>query len=259
MKRITSLVAGLALASGSLASAAESVKTSGLQQALSQVPATELPAKSADIVKMAKTRDRGFITVGVVKSSIRMNPVSTTSVVGAIAQAVPDMASIAAGEAAEEQPAKAAEIAQAAAAAAPARAGKIVAAVCRAVPKQYREVAASVAQVAPGSGPEVLRAVASVFPELKGGIEHTLANTQNSTPSVLSVLDPPRDIVTAVTDNRPAALTPPIDSPVSTGSPIRRSPTFAAPAAPISDSSVLPDVSHPKLPPPRGGRNYAVP
>ena len=254
MKTIMSLAAGLALTSGSLTWAAESTRISGLQQALSQVPATELPAKAADFVKVAKTRDRGFITVSVVKSSIRINAVATTSVVGAIARVVPDMASIAASAAAEEQPGKAAEIAKAAAAAAPARAEKIVAAVCRAVPKQYQEVAISVAQAAPGSGPEVMRSVTSVCPELKSGIDHAHASTQGATPSVPSMLDLPRDSVTGAPANRPPTFAAPIGSPVPTGSPLSRSPTYAAPAPP----SGSPDISNPK-PPPHGGRNYAAP
>jgi hypothetical protein len=253
MKTLMRLVVGLALVGGPVTWADESTQ-SGIQQALSQSPAAELPAKAAEVVKSARTRDRGFITVNVVKACIRINPVCTTPVVGAIARAVPDMASISAGAAAEEQPSKATELAKAAAAGAPSRAGRIVAAVCRAVPKQYREVALGVAQVAPGSGPEVLRAVASVFPDLKGGIDHALANTQGATPSLSSVLDPPRETVTAVPDNRSPALAKSIGTPVAAGSPFSSSPTFAAPAAP----SGSPDDLNPKSPS-RGGRNYSAP
>ena len=93
--------------------------------------------------------------MNVVKGAVGINPAAAPAIVGAIARAVPDMASVAAGAAAAEQPKQASAIAKAAAAAAPSKAGKIVTAVCRAVPNEYRNIAVAVSQVVPASGKEI--------------------------------------------------------------------------------------------------------
>src|SRR5215471_16793009 len=71
---------------------------------LAKVPAAELPAKSAELVKEAKARDREAVTRGVVKSAVEINPAAAPLIVNAIAQSVPDMAALAAGLAAAQQP-----------------------------------------------------------------------------------------------------------------------------------------------------------
>src|SRR5712671_6672773 len=62
---------------------------------LSSVPAAELPAKAAQIIKDAKVRDREATTLNVVKVAVGMNPAAAPVIVGAIAREVPTMAPVA--------------------------------------------------------------------------------------------------------------------------------------------------------------------
>lgn len=204
-------------------------------QILRSVPAAELPAKSADLVKKAKVRDWGNTTVGVVQAGVKISPVNAPAIVGAIAKAVPDMASIAASTAALEQPKQAAAIARAAAAAAPSRAGKIVTAVVRAVPTENRAIAVAVAESVPGAGREVLSGVAAAQPALRP----LLASATAATPSeVGKVLD--------------QALKPTAAGPFPQG------PTIGAPYVPPSGTpnNVTPETS---VAVPPGGRDYTAP
>jgi hypothetical protein len=207
---------------------------------LAKVPAAELPAKSAGLIKDAKARDREVVTRDVVKSAVELNPAAAPLIVSAIAQVVPDMAALAAGVAAAEQPKQAAAIARAAAAVAPAKASKIVVAVCRAVPNDYRNIAVAVAQAVPGSGQEVLKAVAIVRPDLQPGIDRVLVSYGNNLPTVGAVLD--------------ANLTAGNGLPVS----LARGPAVGPPYIPLSGTptNVTPGGSG-DVPP--GGRDYAKP
>ncbi len=228
-----------------------------ITKSLSAVPAAELPLKCADLVKAAKSRDRGFTTVKVVKTALGLNPAAAPAVVAAIAKPFPDMASIAAGAAAEVQPAQAADIARAAAAAAPSKAGKIAATVARAVPHDYRQIGVAVAQGAPGSGQEVLRAIGSAFPELKNGIEAALLGYGANPPSVSAVLEsvkPAASATAALTANQ---LPSSPEAPVVPTAPAR-GPSLAPPyvTPPPTGTNVNPTTSGTV---PRGGRTYASP
>ena len=243
----------------SVCCAGDSSTDAALRQTLSQVPAAELPAKAAELVKAAKTRDRGFLTADIVTISLSINPVATPAIVAAISHSVPDMASIAAGTAAELQPKLAPDIAKAASAAAPSRAGKIVVAVCRAAPQQYEEIAAAAAQVAPGSSQEILRAVASLYPELKPGIDHALAGYSGAPPSVTAVLDSTKSSASPGTIPNPASpRSGPAGARVVAGS-------FGVRGSPIAPPYVAPSSTATNINPansvnvPRGGRNYAAP
>jgi hypothetical protein len=165
-------------------SAAEAVKINPYTGKLSSVAPAELPAKSAELVKAAKNRDREATTISVVKAALGLNPAAAAPIVGAIARTVPDMAAVAAGTAAAEQPKQASAIAKAAAAAAPGKAGKIVAAVCAAVPNDYRAIAIAVAEAVPTSGKEILKAVEAAVPALRPYIEKELATYGLSVPPV---------------------------------------------------------------------------
>jgi hypothetical protein len=186
-------IVGIALSAAFLVSfnsyGKDAPKANPFNDVLTAAPAVELPAKAADLVLHAKSRDRQAVTVNVVKGAVGINPAAAPAIVGAIAQAVPDMAAVAAGTAAAEQPKQASAIAKAAAAAAPSKAGKIVAAVCRAVPNEYRNIAVAVSQVVPGAGKEIINAVASVLPDLKPGLEKVLAGYGGNVPSVAVALD----------------------------------------------------------------------
>jgi hypothetical protein len=225
----------------SLATVGAFAKDSITQQ-LNSVPAAELPASAANLVKQAKARDWGKTTVEVVKSAVQINPAAAPAVVGAIARSVPEMAHVAAEIAATEQPKQAAAIAKAAAAAAPTKAGKIVTSVCRAVPSEYQSVAVAVSQAAPGSSREVLKAVASVNPDLKPSIEGALERQTSGTLPVANTLQ------TAAGQGRP---------PVASG-PLPKGPTIEPPFVPIPNTptTITPATSG-EVPP--GGRNYAKP
>jgi len=144
-------------------------------ETLAAVPTAELPAKAADLVAQAKSRDRQTVAVNVVKSAVGINPAAAPYIVGAVARALRDVAPLAAGTAATEQPKQASAIAKAAAAAAPSKAGKIVVAVCRAVPGEYRGVVATVFETVPGSGDDIVKAVTAALPELEASVEQILA------------------------------------------------------------------------------------
>jgi len=241
MKRIALVSLGLVWLGASLCPATDSPYKS----ILSQVPAAELPAKSAGLVKEAKARDREAVTRDVVKSAVEINPAAAPLIISAIAQTVPDMAAVAAGVAAAQQPKQAAAIARAAAAVAPAQASKIVIAVCRAVPNDYRNIAVAVAQGVPGSGQEVLKAVATVRPDLQPGIDRVLVSYGNYLPSVGAVLDANLSVGNQSSGN---------GLPTS----LARGPAIGPPFIPLSGTptNVTPATSG-NVPP--GGRDYAKP
>src|SRR5436305_217739 len=85
-------------------------KPNPFRNTLKQIPAAELPAKAAQLVKAAKMAEREATTIDVVKAAVEMNPAATPVIVGAIAKAVPEMAALAAGTAAAQQPKQAAAI-----------------------------------------------------------------------------------------------------------------------------------------------------
>ena len=180
-----------------------------LKKTLSSVPAAELPAQAAKLVKDAKPDAWEETTINVVKSSVGINPAAAPAIVGAIARAVGPMAPVAAGTAAKEQPKQACTIAKAAAAAAPSQAGPIVLAVCKAVPDDYRCVAIAVSQAAPGSREDILRAVANVRPELESEIEKALEGSGASGPSVATTLDKATATHSPYGRSRPPSHVPP--------------------------------------------------
>lgn len=219
------------------------------QESLARVSAAELPAKAASLVQATKARNRGFVTADVVKAAVAADPATAPAVVGAIARALPDMASIAAGTAAEQQPAQAAELTKAAAAAAPTRVGKIVVSVCRVAPKDYRAIALAASTAVPGSNKEILKAVAWLFPELKQGIEAALLGSGDTQPSVAAVLDQVQPALTAASAGAPG---------MASGTVGVRGPTVQPPYVSYSGSggSITPGNSGRV---PHGQRNYAQP
>ena len=65
-------------------------KVNPFNATLAAAPAAELPAKAADLVQRAKSRDRYTTTVNVVKAAVGINPAAAPAIVGAIARSVPD-------------------------------------------------------------------------------------------------------------------------------------------------------------------------
>lgn len=258
MKNLIALTLTVGVLTSAHANAAEAAKANPPQAALAIVPAPEMPAKAADLVRGARSRDRSATTIEVVKAALARNQAAVLSVVGAIAKAVPEMAPVAAGTAAEERPALAVDITRAAVSAAPTKAGKIVAAVCRVVPQNYRHIALGAAEVAPGASKEILRAVASVFPGLRSGIENALARSDNANPSVAAVLDSTRPAgAVGLAASTQVAGQATAFSPSVPGS-LPRGPSIAPPYIPVPAgvTNVNPSTSGPV---PRGDRNYAAP
>ena len=122
MKRLGTVVFGLCLAFALGASAKETTPNS-FKEALSHVPAVELPAKAAGLVAQAKLVDQESTTIAVVIAAVDRSPAAAPAIVGAIAKAVPGMAKTAAATAAALQPKLAHAIAKAATVAAPIMAG----------------------------------------------------------------------------------------------------------------------------------------
>jgi hypothetical protein len=157
-------------------------------ETLSRGPWAELPQRVVALVRHAKPQERQTTTIVAVKAALGLNPAAATAVVGAIARALPDLASLAAETAAADQPKQAPEIALAAAAGAHSAAADIVVGVCRSVPAQYESVALAVSSAAPKSGKEILKAITVVQPGLKQGIDSVVSGYGGRVPSVALVL-----------------------------------------------------------------------
>jgi hypothetical protein len=259
MKPIVSIALSVAFLAACNSFGKDAPKANPFNETLTAVPAAELPAKAADLVSHAKARDRHVSTVNVVKSAVGINPAAAPAIVGAIARAMPDMASVAAGTAAAEQPKQASAIAKAAAAAAPSQAGKIVVAVCRAVPNEYRNIALAVSQVAPNSGKEIVKAVGAALPDLKPGIEQVLAGNNGNVVSVANTLDQAVKVSSASTLSggvAPVSAATPATAATPLG--MARGPAVGPPYVPPSTTpiNVTPGGSG-NVPP--GGRDYARP
>lgn len=239
-KQLTGLVCAAVLCVGTSQLIAND--SSDVAKVLGTVPAPELPAQAAKLIKGAKARDRETVTISVVTSAVKANPAATPLVIGAIAKSTPEMASVAASTAAALQPEQAAAITKAAVSAAPSRAGKVVAAVCAAVPKQYRAVAVAAAEAAPTSGKDILKSVASTMPELKVHIEKELAGYGVEVPPVAMTLD--QALVSA--------------GPSVAGSPVYRGSDTGAPGAGGGGSPSGPPPGTIGAGPP-AGRNYSRP
>ncbi|MGA2852657.1 MAG: hypothetical protein ABSE90_00795 [Verrucomicrobiota bacterium] len=179
---------------------------------LSAVSPAELPAKSAELVSQADSKNCVETTINVVKAAVGLNPAAAATIVGTIAQSTPKMASVAAATAAALVPEQAIAIARAAAVAAPSEAGKIVEAVCRVVPSAYKDVANAVAGVVPGAGKAILAGVSAAIPSLQEPIAKVLAASNGGNPIVGPVLAPLPSILPATTTplSANAAPLPPI-------------------------------------------------
>ena len=150
---------GAACWSGDRLWANDTVKETAVAKALRSVPAAELPARAAQLVKEAKEAEQEFTTIAVVKASVKLKPASTLIVVGVICKTSPKVAPMAAATAAKLQPQWATAITKCAVAAAPSQAGKIVAAVCKEVPSESSNVVAVAVRIAPSSSHDILEAV----------------------------------------------------------------------------------------------------
>ena len=257
MKRIASITMGVVLLAAGYSFGKDAPKANPYNKVLAAVPATELPAKAAELVYQAKPAEREATTVQVVKGAVSLNPAAAAIIVGAVARAVPEMASVAAGAAAAEQPKQARAIAKAAAAAAPSQAARVVEAVCRVVPKQYQAVAVAVAQAVPGANKEIVKAVGVALPELRVSLERAVAGYGGNVVSVGDTLAQAARIAqssgpegTAAAATQPNTATRPM--------PLSRGPGVGPPYVTLSITPT--NVTSVNTEPvPEGGRNYAKP
>ncbi len=252
MKNLLSFGVGIWLAGAIAGQAAESARTAFFKENLSKVPAPEMAAKAAELVKSASKKERESTTIGVIKAALSLRPGLAVAVVGAIAHEAPDMAGLATATAITELPKQSAAITRAAVAAAPSKAGSVVVAACRAVPIQYRDIAVAAAQAAPGSGTEILEAVESAIPSLKPAIQRVLAGYNGGAPSVAVVLSQASASSTTTTTTTASPSAPAVYSPMARG------PAIGPPYIPLSGTptNTVPG-NFGEVPP--GGRNYAAP
>ena len=274
MKKTVSLALSVAFLVAPISFAKDAPKANPFTEVLATVPAAEMPAKAAEVVQHAKSRERAATTADVVRAALGINPAAAPAVVGAIASSVPSMASVAAGVAAAEQPKQAAAIAKAAAAAAPSQARKIVLAVCRANPNAYREIAIAVSQAVPSANKDILNAVAAAIPGLNPYLEQTLVGYGGNVPSVPTVLDqtvklaqtapvPGAASAASMSASRPAVAAgqPAVSSALATpapAAPFARGPAVGPPYIPLTTTPTnVTSGSSGQVP--TGGRNYAAP
>jgi hypothetical protein len=257
MKPIASILLSVVFLTVGNSFGKDAPRANSFNEVLAAVPTAEMPAKAADLVLHARSRERQATTVNVVKTAVGMNPAAAPAIVGTIARVVPDMASVAAGTAATLQPKQAAAIAKAAAAAAPSKAGKIVTAVCRAVPNDYRNIAVAVAQVVPDSGKEIVNAVAAALPGLKPSIDSILAGYGGNVVSVTDTLDRVSLGSLYSVPTAPTVPTLSANMPLQ-GASIARGPASGPPYHPltVTPTNVTPGTSGTV---PTNGRDYSAP
>jgi len=241
----------LILAASVSANADQTKSVSSSFATLSKATPVELPAKAAELVAKADVKQCRQTTIDVVKSAVALNPAAAPAIVGSIAQASPEMASVAAATAVSLVPDQAEQIARVAAAAAPAQAGQIVEAICGVVPKQFKTVAEAVAEVAPDQARQILTGVSTAIPAIQVPLDNILASyTVNKTPTVGAVLDqlPSTVDLTAA----------PSLSPTASASPSLAGPTVGGPyVPPVTPIANINPGSGGQVP--MGGRNYAAP
>jgi hypothetical protein len=225
--KMLSLVMAVALVATVKLSAGDTPAANPFFGTLSTVSPAELPAKSAELVSLADSKNRLETTINVVKAAVGLNPAAAAQIVGTIALSTPKMASVAAATAVALVPEQAVAIARAAAAAAPSEAGRIVEAVCRVVPSAYKEVADAVAGVVPGAGKAILAGVSAAIPSLQEPIAKVLAGYSGGNPSVPDVLGP--------TSPTPTTPTPGLTTPLAIAPAVHFAP--APPVSPVNYSS----------------------
>jgi hypothetical protein len=254
MKRIASITLSVVFLAACSSFGKDAAKANPFNKVLSAVPSAELPAKAADLILQTKPADREATTVQVVKGAVGMNPAAAPAIVGAVARAVPEMASVAAAAAAAEQPKQARAIAKAAAAAAPTQAAQVVEAVCRVAPKEYRAVATEVAETVPGANKEILKALSKALPELKPSLDRAMVGYGGNVVSVGDTLAQATQIAKAETEPTIQSL----PTLPTRGALLSRGPAVGPPYVPLTGTATN-VTSGTSGEVPTGGRNYAAP
>ena len=210
----------VALATVDKMCAGQDAAVSPAMSVLTTVTSAELPAKAAELVASADSKNLKQTTIDVVKAAVGLNPAAAPAIVGSIAHSSPSMAATAASTAVTLVPNQLALIARAAAAAAPSQAGPIVEAICRVLPVNYQKAANAVAEVVPGAGKEILSGIVAAIPELKDSINQTLAGYNGKIPSVSTVLTQVAQVETSASTTAMASDTTSMPRGPSSGPPL---------------------------------------
>jgi hypothetical protein len=153
------LLAALSFFAAPSATALSTTELLAIKKAVVEVPAAEVAARAAQIVKQASKADRKDVALATIREIVSSRPATIVQVVAAIAKTAPELSVAVAGEAAKLATDQSAEIAKAAATGAP---------------SQADQIAAAVAKVAPGSAVKVTQAVASLVPEQASAISEAV-------------------------------------------------------------------------------------
>jgi hypothetical protein len=210
------LLAALSFVAAPSASAISRQDVQAIKEAVANVPAAEVAAKAAQIVRQANDADRQDVAVATVREVVTQRPATVLAVVAAVSKAAPSASAAVAAEAARIVTDKAPEIAQVAATNAPAQADQIAAAVAKVAPKSATDVTRSVASVVPDQTAKVVEKVVASVPAAQAGIN------QDATLTRLSQSSAANPGGTGIITTRPGTISgtpPPNTPPTGTGAP----------------------------------------
>lgn len=186
MKKATVVFAALLTVAASSAYALTDAQVVLVKNAYSKVPATEMAAKAATLVKQTSTADREAMAVALTRAAISKNANVAGSVVSAISEAAPETSPAVSAAAAAMLNERASSIAMAAAAAAPDFSEQITQSVSTVVPSAATQVAASVrTRSTSNSGVTPTGAVITIKPGPIRGIQYTPVIPPATTPTGL--------------------------------------------------------------------------
>lgn len=187
MIKATVVFAALLTVAASSAYALSDAQLASVKKAYSKVPATEMAAKAAKLVKQTSTADREAMAVALTRAAISKNANVASSVVSAISAAAPETSPAVSAAAAAMLNERASMIATAAAAAAPDYSEKITQSVSTAVPTAATQVASAMRTRSSGnSGAVVTGGTVTIKPGPIRGIQYTPLIPPASTPSGLA-------------------------------------------------------------------------
>jgi hypothetical protein len=144
MMKATVVFAALLTVAASSAYALSDAQLASVKKAYSKVPATEMAAKAAKLVKQTPAVDREAMAVALTRAAIVKNANAASSVVSAISAAAPETSPAVSAAAASMLNERASAIALSASAAAPDYSDKITQSVSTAVPSAATQIAATV-------------------------------------------------------------------------------------------------------------------
>jgi hypothetical protein len=195
MKKTTVVFAALLAVAASSAYALSDAQLALVKKAYIKVPAMEMAAKAAKLVKQTPTVDREAMAVALTRAAIVKNANVASSVVSAISTAAPETSPAVSAAAAAMLNERASSIATAAAAAAPDYSEQITQSVSTAVPSAATQIASANRPRSSGNSAEVNSGgTVTIKPGPIRGIQFTPVIPPATTPTALAVpgFDPKR-------------------------------------------------------------------